>query len=374
VGVRAPDDVTLVVELEGPTGYFLQLLTHTATYAVPRHVVEAHGEAWTEVGSIVTNGPFRLEAWERGESLVLVRNPQYHGRFRGNAERVELSLVTDRSARLQMYETDSLDVLDLHGLPTTEMDHARQLHAGEYVSAPDLQTLYIGFDVSRPPFDDPRVRRAFVLAMDRETLADVALGGYEFPATGGFIPPGMPGHSPGIGLPYDPSQAQQLLADAGYPGGRGFPDVDALIGKIAPGLEFAQAQWRENLGVEITWERTDWAMFLDKLDEEPPHVFNLSWVADYPDPDNFLRVSSIRRETRWRNEAYERLVEEAKRVTDQGERMKLYQEADRILAEEVPIVPLTYYRSHLLVKPWVSKYPASKDTAWRFEHVVIEPH
>jgi oligopeptide transport system substrate-binding protein len=273
-----------------------------------------------------------------------------------------------------MYEADRLDVLNLWALPTPEMDHVRQLHAGEYVSAPDLQTTYIGFDVSRPPFDDPWVRRAFVLAVDRETLADVALGGYDFPATGGFIPPGMPGHSPGIGLPYDPSHAQQLLADAGYPGGRGFPDVDALTGRDYRGLEFVQAQWRENLGVEITWERTDWATFLDRLAEIPPHLYDIAWVADYPDPDNFLRVSPIRRQTRWENEAFDRLVEEARRVTDQGERMRLCGRADRILVEEAPIIPLNYCRSHLLVKPWVSKYPASKTPAWRFEHVVIEPH
>jgi ABC-type oligopeptide transport system substrate-binding subunit/class 3 adenylate cyclase len=375
MGVRALDEVTLAVELEEPTGYFLQLLAYTATYPVPRHMVEAHGEAWTEPKNIVTNGPFRLEAWQRGESMVLGRNPEYHGRFTGNLQRVELSLLTDPSARLEMYETDRLDVLNLADLPPSERDRARQRHAGEYVSVPWLLTDYMGFDVSRPPFSDLRVRRAFLLATDRERLADAVLGGYVSPGTGGFVSPGMPGYSAGIGLPYDPEQARQILAEAGYPGGRSFPTVDSLVPHGRESLsEYLQAQWREDLGVETAWEIMEWAMLFDRLSQEPPHIFLTGWIADYPDPDNFLRVglSSVR--TGWRNEAYDRLVEQARQVMDQEERMKLYQQADRILVEEAAIAPLVYGRSHLLVKPWVSKHFTSAIGAWFWKDVIIEPH
>jgi ABC-type oligopeptide transport system substrate-binding subunit len=377
VGVRALDEVTLVVELEGPTGYFLQLLAHHATYAVPRHVVEAHGEAWTEVENIVTCGPFKLEAWQRDESMVLVRNPKYHGRFRGNLSRVEVSMVmTDRFAGLEMYEANNLDVFVFLAAALLEIERARQRHAGEYVSVPRLATPYVGFDASRPPFDDVRVRRAFVLATDKETLAAVAMRGYHFPATGGFVPPGVPGHSAGIGLPYDPERARQLLAEAGYPGGHGFPAVDSLMFPVLSPLgDDLQVQWRENLGVEIQWEESMMLRtVLDRLRSEPPHIFVAGWVADYLDPDTFLRASPIRRETRWRNEAYERLVEEARRVTDQGERMKLYGQADRILIEEAAIMPLTYARHHLLVKPWVRRFPTAPLRGWFWKDVIIEPH
>jgi oligopeptide transport system substrate-binding protein len=373
--VRALDEVTLVVELEGPTGYFLHLLTQNTTYPVPRHVVEAHGEAWTEPGNIVTNGPFRLEAWQRGESMVLARNPEYYGRFRGNLQRVELSLLADPSARLEMYEANGSDILDITYFPTAELDHARKRHAGEYVSLPWLRTTYVGFDVRRSPFDDPRLRRAFVLATDRETLADVVLRGQDSPATGGFVPPGMPGYSAGISLPYNPEQARQLLAEAGYPGGFGFPVVDALMG---PGREsqggYLQAQWRKNLGVEITWEIIELGTYL-RLERELPAVFLLAWGADYPDPDSFLRVFFRWYDPEWwRNEAYDRLVEEARRVMDQGERMRLYGQADRILVEEAAIMPLTYRRLHLLVKPWVKKFPVSPVKWWFWKDVIIEPH
>jgi oligopeptide transport system substrate-binding protein len=379
VGVRALDKTTLVVELEGPTGYFLQLLAYSATYPVPRHVVETRNEVWTEVENIVANGPFGLHTWQRGESMVLVRNPEYHGHFKGNVQQVKLILRQEwpPSLPMEMYEADGLDVLDLWALSPAQVDAARQRHAGEYVSAPLLATFYTGFDVSRPPFDDPRVRRAFSLAVDREWLADDVLGGAYAPATGGFLPPGMPGYSARIGFPYDPEEARQLLAEAGYPGGGGFLGVEVLAGDVAPHprtMLHLQTQWRENLGVEITDRALEWTTFKDRLDTEPPHVFIMGWQADYPDPDSFLRASPIRRWTQWQNEAFDRLVEEARRLTDQGRRMKLYGQADRILVREAAILPLYHARLHLLVKPWVKKYPTSAIDWWFFKDVVLEPH
>jgi ABC-type oligopeptide transport system substrate-binding subunit len=377
VGVLALDELSLAVELEGPTGYFLHLLTHVVSYPVPRHVVEVHGVAWTEVGNIVTNGPFRLEAWRRGESIPLERNPEYHGRFGGNLQRVELSWLADPSANLVRYEADNLDILDIWSFPPSERDYARQRHAGEHIAVPVLWAEYVGLNTRRPPFDDPRVRRAFALSTDRETLADVVLRGFESPATGGFIPAGMPGHSAGIGLPYDPKRGKQLLAEAGYPDGRGFPAVDSLTyASASPTVEYLRAQWRENLGVEITWETVEWAVYLDRLERESPHMFLIGWHADYPDPDTFLRVavSNVGHYTDWRNEAYDRLVEEARRVMDQRERMKLYRQADRILVEDAAILPLTYERCHILVKPWVRRYLTSTMTWWFLKDVIIEPH
>jgi ABC-type oligopeptide transport system substrate-binding subunit len=375
VGVRALDESTLAVDLEEPTGYFLYLLAYCVSHPVPRHAVEMLGEDWTEVGNIVTNGPFRLEAWRPGEFMVLSRYPGYHGRFGGNVQRVELTLlpaVRETPAALEMYEADELDILDLMSLPPTEMDSARQGHPGEYVRVPRLSTSYVGFDLRRPPFNDVRVRRAFALAIDRETLADVVLRGYVLPAAGGFVPPGIPGYSAGIGLPYDPEQARQLLAQAGYPGGCGFPVVDWLVANVRiPCAEYLQTQWRENLGVEISWE--PWVA-ADVLQSQPPHMLTAGWIADYPDPDNFLRASIVPWWIGWGNEACERLVEKARRVTDQAERMKLYAQAERILVREARIIPLTYDASHWLAKPWVTRYPTSAMSTYFWKDVIIEPH
>jgi ABC-type oligopeptide transport system substrate-binding subunit/class 3 adenylate cyclase len=379
VGVHAEDDVTLVVELEGPTGYFLHLLGYNVAYPVPWHVVQACGAAWTELPSIVTNGPFTLAAWDCGESMVLERNPAYHGRFTGNLQRVKLSFSPGRFGRLlEMYGENHVDICRFELLGQAEWDLARQRHAEEYVSAPMLNTFYVGFDVNRPPLDDPRVRRALTLATDRQTLADIAMKGYVFPAMGGLVPPGMPGHSPGIGLPYDPDGARHLLTEAGHPAGRGFPVLDALVAADSPYhaavIQYLQAQWLEELGVEITWCQADWGRFLDPLDRGTPCIWLMGWAADYPDPDSFLRAAQWRVRTRWQNEAFDRLVEGARRVMEQEERMRMYRQADRILVEQSPILPLWHGRRQLLVKPWVRNYPTSALKPWSCRDVVIEPH
>jgi oligopeptide transport system substrate-binding protein len=328
--------------------------------------------------NIVTNGPFRLAAWERGESMLLERNPAYHGRFTGNLRRVELSFSPGRVGRLlEMYDDNRVDACFFSLLPQAEWDLARQRYAEEYVSAPSLETGYMAFNVNRPPFDDPQVRRAFTLATDRETLAHVAMRGYSFPATGGLVPPGMPGHSPEIQLPYDPERARHLLAEAGYPAGRGFPVVDAwsLDDPFpVPIMQYLQAQWLENLGVEVVWNQMEYGEFIDRLDRETPHMWLLGWRADYPDPDSFLRANLWRARTKWQNEAFDALVEGARRVMDQEERMRMYQQADRILVEAAPILLFCYGRSDMLVKPWVRKYPTSP-IKWNFwKDVIIEPH
>jgi ABC-type oligopeptide transport system substrate-binding subunit/class 3 adenylate cyclase len=375
VGVQALDEHTLVVELEVPTGYFFSLLAHYATYPVPRHVLEDHGEAWTEMRNIVTNGAFTLETWVRDKSMTLARNPEYHGRFPGNLQRVELTFDVEWALQMEMYEAGDLDFVSFGGTPL-ERDRARRRHAGEYVSAPMLGATYVGFDVSRSPFDDPRVRRAFALATDKMTLADVVLRGYEFPASGGFVPPGMPGHSAGIAPLYDPEQARGLLAQAGFPGGHGFPVVDAWTWQgIKNRAECLQEQWGENLGVEIAWEIMDFSQFIEKVDTAPVHMIQTVWMPDYPDPDSVLRASPIRRRTHWQNEAYDGLVEKARRVLDQEERLGLYAQADRILIEQQAVViPLTYMWSHMLVKPWVRKLPTSAINEWLWKIFVIEAH
>jgi oligopeptide transport system substrate-binding protein len=187
----------------------------------------------------------------------------------------------------------------------------------------------------------------------------------------------MPGHSIGIGLPFHAQQARGLLADAGYPDGRGFPTVDLWLPPGSPAsltAEYLQAQWRENLGVEIVWQAVEEGAYFDTLRSGTPHLWLTGWAADFFDPDNFLRVGFRWKQTGWRNEAYEGLVEEAGRVMDQGERVRLYQEADRILVQEAAIMPLSYGRLHLLVKPWVGNPPASAIAVRLWKDVIIEPH
>jgi oligopeptide transport system substrate-binding protein len=255
------------------------------------------------------------------------------------------------------------------------MEPALHQHAGDYVTGPVLVTMYLGFNVRRPPLDDARVRRALAYAIDQETLVDILVRGYISPATGGFVPPGMPGHSPGINLPYDPDQARRLLAEAGYPGGRGFPELDLFTFRgYEPRIEHIQTQWRKTLGIKVMCRSMKLTALLEQLSKQPLDMFQVAWGADYPDPDSFLRTCPAWHWTGWHNKAYAELVERARRITDQGERMRLYQQAERILINEAPIVPLTYGRQHWLVKPWVRNFftPAMQTFFWK--DVIIEPH
>ena len=375
VGVHALDPVTLVVEMEKPSGNFLYRMAWPLAFPVPRHIVTKYGDVWATPETIVTNGPFKLESWRPGEQMLLLRNPTYHGRYTGNVQRVELILRDDWPDRVELYEAGNLDSLALPLMSVT--DHIRQQHPGEYVSLPPVTTRSLGLVVSQPPFDDPRVRRAFALAIDRETYADEVAKGIVAPATGGFLPPGIPGHSAGIGLPYDPDRARQLLAEAGYPAGENFPAVEWLV---EPGqetlAEYLQVQWREKLGVELSWEAPERTELFARLYKQTPPMYLLRWSVSHPDPDYFTRIFiEVERLTNpWQSESFDKLVEEARRITDQKARMKLYRQADRILVEEVPIIPLVYEPNHLLVKPWVRKYPIAANAMPYFKDVIIEPH
>ena len=370
VGIKALDDMTLELEHEDRVGYALHLLS--MGFPVPRHVVEEQGEAWTELDNMVTNGPFRLEEWIPRESMTLTRNPDYPGGFPGNVERVEICFL-DQPQKLKMYMNGDLDLYWIWP-PSTENDRARQLFAGEYLSTPSQMTSYVGFHTGRPPFDDPRVRQAFALATDKVNLANVTMRGFEFPAMGGFVPPGLPGHNKEASLPFDLERARELLKEAGYPKGIGFPSVEFFYAAGCMRSPSLVKQWHENLGVEIKCEQFEWSQFIKRLNQEPPHIYAMAWAADYPDPDNFLRTAHFQGLCRWRNVTYENLVEEARREIDQDKRMKMYHEAERILVEEVPIIPLTYPRFHVLVKPWVKKIRAVGALRAWYKGIIIEPH
>jgi ABC-type oligopeptide transport system substrate-binding subunit len=379
VGVRAYDDRTLVVELEAPAAYFLQMIANVGPLPVPRHVVEELGPAWAEPGNLVTNGPFRVESWPEGQPLVLVRNPHYHGLFSGNVQRVELfgqATMSDRDL-VSQYEAGGLDHLYIGILSDSEVIRAHERNASDFIMPPVAAVFFYGFDVTRPPFDDARVRRAFALAMDvSELYPEIPMVP---PARGGVVPHAMPAHQPGIGLPYDLGQARHLLAQAGYPGGRGFPEI---VSRVHPGgwgeqaRRMQQAQWVEKLGIHIRWEPLSFPEMEALPHGQRPHTFVVFLAAAYPDPDSILRLGIPWQWIGWSDETYDRLVKEARYTMDQGRRLKLFKQADRMLIEEAVVVPTEYGGHPWLLKPWVSRFPtAAVVTNLMFlKDVILEPH
>jgi ABC-type oligopeptide transport system substrate-binding subunit/tRNA A-37 threonylcarbamoyl transferase component Bud32 len=375
VGVKATNERTLSVELEAPTSYFLHLTAFSITYPIPSHVVEKYGEKWTDPKHFVTNGPFILDHLEHGKRIILKRNPNYQGQFNGNLLEVQLLVSTDWEENYARYERGELDILG--GIPASELESVRQRYANDYITGPFPATTYLGLNSNLPPLDDSRVRRAIAYAIDRDHLANVVLRGSSNPATGGFIPPGIPGYTPNIALPHDPTLGKQLMEEAGFANGQEFPVIQMYSSDFPfyrTITEAIQTQIKEVLGIEIEINYLNFPRILDVITQDNPHIFAMGWNATYPDPDDFLRIATRTLiQPNW-NESYDTLVDDARRVSDQSKRMKLYEEAEKILVEEVTVLPLLYARFHLFVKSWVKKFPIQPIRVFSFKDIIIEEH
>jgi oligopeptide transport system substrate-binding protein len=342
VGITAADDTTLEVRLKHPTSYFLALTTFEITYPQRRDVVEKFGSKWTEPENIVTNGPFLLASWKHENEIELKANPNF---FRGKPaiEKVEMFMVNEMTTALAMYEQGQLDFIDNHSIPALEKPRLAKLPGFKRV--PQLRGEYYGFAVDRKPFNDPRVRKAFALAIDRSVFPTLLRGG-ELSVTS-WIPPGMMAFNPKIGLIYNPPEARRLLREAGYPDGKGFPEVTLAYNTMEDHkivAEAVQGMWKRNLGVLVRLENQEWKVFLKRLLNDPPPIFRSGWGADYPDPDNFVKLFasySPQNYSRWKNPRYDQLIEQAAREMNEAKRIQLYNEAQKILCEvDLPIVPL----------------------------------
>jgi oligopeptide transport system substrate-binding protein len=276
--------------------------------------------------------------------------------------------------KLEAYEAGEFDVINAWKV-LDELDQVWGRYSREFVAGPLENTFCLVFDITRPPFNDLRVRKALSLAINKsEVWARLRIGAADtsIPATGGFVPPGTPGHSPGISLAFNPDEAKKLLAEAGYPEGKDFPQIEILCvyenDEESRRIERTfSSRWKEILGIESQWEFIIWESFLKRMQTTQPMMFSLVWVADYPDPDNFLRLG-LPKGTGWKNDDYDALIERSMRSLDQTERLTLLKEADKILVEEAPIIPLGYYGNNYLVKPWVRRFSRS----WKY--VIIDPH
>ena len=370
VGVRAPDDRTLVVELDAPLVYFPALVNFMVTFPLRRDLVERFGERWTEPGNLVTLGPFVLAEWRHDYRLVLRANERYWA-GRPPLDRITAYMVQEGSTALVLFEQG---LLDLVRIPPLEI--RRYTERPEYLRQPLLRGYYYGFNVRKPPFDDVRVRRAFALAIDRSQFPALLRGG-EQPQSS-WIPPGMPDANPELGLRFDPEQARALLREAGIDPAQLAPvkivyNSDQTHKLVA---EKVQAFWRDNLGVRVEVENREWKVYLKELSTDPPAVFRMGWGADFPDPDNFMNLFTSESEnnhTGWGNRDYDALVARAAREADPAERQRLYDRAQRILCEEdVPIVPLFVTAANFAVQPRVRDFRPSPMDLFFFEQVRAE--
>jgi oligopeptide transport system substrate-binding protein len=375
VGIKVTDDFVLEIELERPISYFPHLLTNIVTFPIPRHQFEKHGSAWSNPEHIVTNGPFKLVNWKPREGIILERNLLYPGQFRGNVDRVEITFLANcEDDIIEMYEQDQIDFVRKAFIKQADWERLRRNYASDYISYPQIGFGLIGFDCSCPPFDDVRVRRALTMATDRDQIVNIDLGGYDLPATGGFIPPGMPGHCPNIGLPYDPQESRRLLTESGYTEGRNFPEMECVSLYVPQYFDLSSGilqHYLNTLGLSIKRRLVGVRWFA----ENPlPSLWAVGEVLSILDPIHFLRSYAGGGHPGWKNNEFDKLISQALETTDPKERIKIAQKADEIIVEEAPILPFLYMRTHMMVKPWMRGVPMLPTRRWVLKDIILEPH
>ena len=355
VGVKAIDDRTLEVRLERPASYFPSMLAFVSTFPQRKDVIEKYGQQWTDPANIVTLGPYVLTSWRHHDNIVLTENPGYWGK-RPRIKKIKLIMNENPSSALAQYEADELDYADSKSIPPLEVPRLKEL--------PDFKTTlqfrgnYIAFNVEKPPFDNPLVRKAFAASIDRDSIVSLIQGAGI--TTTSWIPKGMLGYNPDIGIDYNPAQAREWLKEAGYPGGNGFPEVTFLWPDVSYNriiAEALQSMWKENLGVKVDLMNQEWKVYLSTINTDPPEIHRAGWGADFPDPHNFMSLftcTSGNNRTRWCNREYDKLVAKAAEERDPEKRKAIYDKAQKILLEvDTPIAPFYISYQQNMIKPYV---------------------
>lgn len=360
VGVTAIDDHTLDVQLNAPTPYFLSLLSHSSTFPVHPATVEAHGgiddpgNLWTRPGNYVGNGPFILTEWALNRIVRIEKNPYYWDADSVKLNEVRFYPIDNLVTEERMFRSKTIHI---SSTVAEEKIAAYRKNNPELINiSPYLGTYFYRFNVSKPPFDNLKVRRALAMSINRQQIVDAVTKGGELP-TFNLTPENTLGYTPKAKIPFDIKAARRLLAEAGYPDGVGFPNVDILYNtseghrKIAIAI---QQMWNKNLNINITLYNQDWKAFLETEKNGDFQIARAGWIGDYVDPNTFLDMfvtDGGNNRTGWSNPEYDRLIQLAALTENTSERFELFQQAEKILVEESPIIPIYTYTAKYLISP-----------------------
>jgi oligopeptide transport system substrate-binding protein len=357
LGVHADDPQTLVVELTQPTPYFLGVVAHPATFPINRGSLAAHGRGYAKPGVMVSNGAFVLTRWDFGSHLVATRNPYYWNDAATKVDGVEYYSFADAATELKAFRTGQLDVTST--IPGAQVGWIKE-HLGPVLHvAPQLAVYYLGLNLRRPPFDKSReLRQALSLVIDRERLVQSVTGAGEAPAYT-FVPPAIHGYSPPVpeyvawSMPRRIARARQLLRDAGMD--RHPPSVELRYnsGELHNRIAIAVAEmWKDALGIETTLRAEEFKVLLQDIDRGDVTIFRASWLGDYNDAYGFLQV--LQRGfginlPHYSNPRYDELLERATTEGDAARRRELLQNAEALMLDDQPLIPLYFYVSKHLV-------------------------
>ncbi len=375
-GVRVIDGYTLEVTIDAPKSYFLSKLTYSTAYVVDRDNVQSGREWWHRPNG---TGPFKLAEWQENERLVLERNQHYYG------EPAKVASVVFQlwgGVPMNMYETGQIDVTSVYMQYIDKVTDKAGPFYSDLSVVPELSFGYIGFDCTRPPFDDANIRRAFSQAINKDKLVAVSFKDTVKRADG-ILPPGMPGYNQGLsGLDYDVAEARALIEGSKYGDVSHLPPITITTsgwgGLIADELEAIVHEWRQNLGVEVTVRQLEPQRFLYHLREERDEMFYMGWVADYPHPQNFLDIlfhgGAESNYGGYDNPQVDALLERAAVELDFDESLKLYQQAEQLIVDDAACIPLYFGENYVLVKPYVKGYNLTPQGYALLNTVSVESH
>jgi len=382
VGVKAIDDFTLEVKLANPTAYFLQLLDHYSMFPVHRATVEKFGSAdqrgtrWTYEGNIVGNGAFQLKEWKINRRITVERNPYYW-----NTDNVRLNQVVFYPTENVTTEERMFRAGQLHysGIPSDKIDVYKEAQDPSLRIQPYLGIYFYRINVDTPQLQDKRVRRALAMTINRDQLVSQIAKGGQIPAYA-ITPPGTMGYYPESDLEFDPQAAQQLMAEAGYPNGEGFPATEILYNtseghrKIAVAI---QQMWKKYLNIDVRLLNQEWKVYLDTVSNHHYEMARAGWIGDYVDPNNFLDMflcGGGNNRTNWCNKEYDRLIlEEGPTAKSHAERLEVFKKAEKMLLADMPVIPIYVYTSNNLVHPSVKNFGRNILNQANYREIYLEP-
>jgi len=369
VGVSAPDEHTLVITLEGPAPYFPGMLKHYTWFPVPRHVIERFGSMttrdtpWARPGNIVSSGAFILKDWRLNHFIAVEKNPRYWDAATTKLNAIHFFPIDNPESEERVFLDGQLHFTST--VPLDKIPRYRVSKPPSFEQSPELACEFYRFNTTRAPFGNPKVRQAFALAIDRVTLVDQVIRSGHLPATG-LTPPGAhPDYQPLKVMRFDPAAARQLLADAGFPGGKGFRKIEILTNTSANArtiAEFFQESWKKHLGIETTILQQEWQVYIDSQHSLKYDISRAGWVGDYADPYTFLgiwRSGDGNNNTGWSNPRYDELMLTATREPDTARRIASMQEAESLLLAELPIIPIFWRMNSHLIRPELKNWKHS---------------
>jgi oligopeptide transport system substrate-binding protein len=362
VGVRAIDPKTLEVNLVGPTPYFLNMLKHYSWYPVNPRAVEANGgmtnrqSGWSTAENYVGNGPFTLKSWVTNQVIEVAKNPNYWDAGRVKLNGIKFIPIEDDQTEITAFQGGRLHItqtVPTDRIPVLKKQSPELLHIDPY-----LGNYFYRINTTRKPFDNPKVRRALNLAIDRQLIVDRVVQGGQVPASG-FVPAGFTEYPTAKAVSFNPAEAKRLLAEAGYPGGKGFPKKEILINtneahrKIA---EAIQAMWKQHLGIDVGIYNQEWKVYLDSQSKLDYDLSRAGWIADYAHPMTFVEIFTTgngNNDTGWSSPQYDSLVRQSQTAASEEQRMALMSQAEAILMNDLPIIPIYWYTRVYLLDPRV---------------------